>query len=76
MTARINCLLERKPAILSQENLYIGGDNMTKPEAYPVDIPNAPKRTKNNDDNLPEPLSGSKKVKNQNHTGQRHGEGS
>ncbi|AJQ29413.1 small acid-soluble spore protein P [Pelosinus fermentans] len=49
---------------------------MTKPEAYPVDPPDAPKRTKNDDNNIPEPLSGSKKVKNQNHTGQRHGEGS
>jgi len=49
---------------------------MTKPEAYLVDPPDAPKRTKNDDTNIPEPLSGSKKVKNQNHTGQRHGEGS
>ncbi|VBB07562.1 small acid-soluble spore protein sspp [Lucifera butyrica] len=48
---------------------------MTKPEAYPVDPPNPPRHTKDNDD-IPEPLSGSKKVKNQNHTGQRHGEGS
>ncbi len=49
---------------------------MTKPEAYPVDPLNAPRRTKNDDINITEPLSGSKKVKNQNHTGQRHGEGS
>ncbi|WP_082378493.1 small acid-soluble spore protein P [Propionispora sp. 2/2-37] len=49
---------------------------MTKPEAYPVDLPNTPRRTKNNDSHIPEPLSGSKKVKNQSHTGQRHGEGS
>jgi small acid-soluble spore protein P (minor) len=49
---------------------------MTKPEAYPVDPPNAPRRTKNDDNNVPEPLSGSKKVKNQNHTSQRRGEGS
>lgn len=49
---------------------------MTKPEAYPVDPPDGPNRVKNDDSNLPEPLSGSKKVKNQNHTGQRHGEGS
>lgn len=49
---------------------------MTKPEAYPVDPPNAPRHAKDNDNNLPEPLSGSKKVKNQSHTGQRHGEGS
>lgn len=27
-------------------------------------------------DTLPKPLSGSKKVKNQNHSGQNHGEGS
>ena len=49
---------------------------MTKPETYPVDQPNAPMRTENNDNNMPEPLSGSKKVKNHSHTGQRHGEGS
>lgn len=49
---------------------------MTKPEAYPVEQPNAPMRTKDDDHTIPEPLSGSKKVKNQNHTGQRHGEGS
>ena len=49
---------------------------MTKPEAYPVEPSNAPRRTKNNDNDIPEPLSGSKKVKNQSHTGQRHGEGS
>lgn len=49
---------------------------MTKPEAYPVDPPNVPRCTKNDDKNITEPLSGSKKVKNQNHTGQRHGEGS
>lgn len=49
---------------------------MTKPETYPVDQPNASVHTQNNDHNTPEPLSGSKKVKNQNHTGQRHGEGS
>ncbi len=49
---------------------------MTKPETYPVDVPNPPKMAKHDDANLPEPLSGSKKVKNKNHTGQRHGEGS
>jgi small acid-soluble spore protein P (minor) len=49
---------------------------MTKPEAYPVDLPHAPRRTENDDNTLTEPLSGSKKVKNQNHTDQRHGEGS
>ncbi len=49
---------------------------MSKPETYPVDMPDAPKRTKNDDNNMPEPLSGSKKVKNHNHTGERHGEGS
>jgi small acid-soluble spore protein P (minor) len=47
---------------------------MTKPEAYQVVPP--PKRAQNIDNDMPEPLSGSKKVKNQNHTGQRHGEGS
>lgn len=49
---------------------------MTKPETYPVDLPNQPKQTKNHENHLPEPLSGSKKVKNHNHTGERHGEGS
>jgi len=49
---------------------------MTKPEAYPVDLPNSPNHTSNNDNTVTESLSGSKKVKNQNHTGQRHGEGS
>lgn len=49
---------------------------MTKPETYPVDPPTAPRHTKNSDNHIPEPLSGSKKVKNQNHTGERHGEGS
>jgi small acid-soluble spore protein P (minor) len=49
---------------------------MTKPETYPVEVPDAPIRIKNDDSNLPEPLSGSKKVKNHNHTGERHGEGS
>lgn len=49
---------------------------MSKPEAYPVEPPNAPRHAKDTDKNMPEPLSGSKTVKNQNHTGQRHGEGS
>ena len=49
---------------------------MTKPETYPVETPDAPRHTKHHDNPMPEPLSGSKKVKNQNHTGQRHGEGS
>lgn len=50
---------------------------MTKPETYPVDLPNETNHTKKNHENhLPEPLSGSKKVKNHNHTGERHGEGS
>ncbi|TCL36753.1 small acid-soluble spore protein P (minor) [Anaerospora hongkongensis] len=49
---------------------------MSKPEAYPVDLPESPKREKNDDSSLTEPLSGSKKVKNRNHTGHRHGEGS
>lgn len=48
---------------------------MSKPEAYPVTQPDTSMRTKDAD-TMPEPLSGSKKVKNQNHTGQRHGEGS
>lgn len=42
---------------------------MTKPETYPVNPPHAPRYTTNDDTNMPEPLSGSKKVKNQNHTG-------
>ena len=54
----------------------IGGDAMTKPEAYPVEQPHAARQAKNDDSTMPEALSGSKKVKNQNHTGQRHGEGS
>jgi small acid-soluble spore protein P (minor) len=49
---------------------------MTKPEAYPVEQPHAARQAKNDDSTMPEALSGSKKVKNQNHTGQRHGEGS
>lgn len=50
---------------------------MTKPETYSVNPSNAPRSTKSNDNNsMSEPLSGSKKVKNENHTGQRHGEGS
>lgn len=49
---------------------------MTKPETYPVETPDAPRHTEHHDNTMPEPLSGSKKVKNQNHTGQRHGEGS
>ncbi len=49
---------------------------MSKPETYPVDSPDAPRRTENNDNTMPEALSGSKKVKNHGHTGQRHGEGS
>lgn len=49
---------------------------MSKPETYPVNPPNAPRYRKNDDANMPEPLSGSKKVKNHNHTGERHGEGS
>ncbi|MDF2499782.1 MAG: small acid-soluble spore family protein [Anaerosporomusa subterranea] len=48
---------------------------MTKPEAYPVDQSPGPTREKNDDKNMPEPLSGSKEVKNRNHKGQRHGEG-
>lgn len=49
---------------------------MTKPETYPVEQPDAQRHTKKDENNSPEPLSGSKKVKNQHHTGQRHGEGS
>ncbi|SEP20918.1 small acid-soluble spore protein P [Propionispora vibrioides] len=49
---------------------------MSKPEAYPVDQPHRAKGHKQSDDSLQEPLSGSKTVKNQNHTGHRHGEGS
>lgn len=49
---------------------------MSKPEAYPVDQPRPAKDREHHDDNLQEPLSGSKTVKNQNHTGHRHGEGS
>lgn len=49
---------------------------MTKPEAYSVEQPPAARQAKNDDSTMPEPLSGSKKVKNHNHTGQRHGEGS
>ena len=49
---------------------------MTKPETYPVNPPHAPRHIPNDDSNMSEPLSGSKKVKNHNHTGQRHGEGS
>lgn len=48
---------------------------MTKPEAYLVDPPVGRKAQKQDDSNMPEPLSGSKEVKNRNHTGQRHGEG-
>ena len=48
---------------------------MTKPEAYLVDQPTGPQREKNADKNMPEPLSGSKEVKNKHHKGQRHGEG-
>ena len=48
---------------------------MPKPEAYIIDPPNSPQRENNDDSNMPEPLSGSKTVKNRSHTGQRHGEG-
>jgi len=49
---------------------------MTKPETYPVEQPGAVKHTEDHVTSMTEPLSGSKKVKNKNHTGQRHGEGS
>lgn len=49
---------------------------MTKPETYPVEQPDAPKQEKEQENTLPEPLSGSKKVRIHQHTGQRHGEGS
>jgi small acid-soluble spore protein P (minor) len=51
---------------------------MTKPETYPVEQPGAAKHTEDMDHvtSMTEPLSGSKKVKNKNHTGKRHGEGS
>lgn len=48
---------------------------MTKPEAYVVDQPDSLRREKNDTRNMPEPLSGSKEVKNNHHKGQRHGEG-
>jgi small acid-soluble spore protein P (minor) len=46
---------------------------MAKPEAYIVDPSPEPRREKNDANNMPEPLSGSKEVKNRNHKGQRHG---
>lgn len=49
---------------------------MTKPETYPVEQPGAASQAEDHSTNMTEPLSGSKKVKNKNHTGQRHGEGS
>ena len=48
---------------------------MTKPEAYAVSPPTGPQREKQDNQTMPEPLSGSKTVKNQQHKGQRHGEG-
>lgn len=48
---------------------------MTKPEAYLVEQPTGSKREKNDARNMPEPLSGSKEVKNNGHKGQRAGEG-
>lgn len=48
---------------------------MTKPEAYAVDPPTGSNREKHDSRAMPEPLSGSKTVKNQHHKGQRHGEG-
>ncbi|MEG6584843.1 hypothetical protein [Dendrosporobacter sp. 1207_IL3150] len=50
---------------------------MSKPETYPViDPSNEPIHAKDNDHHMREPNTGSKKLRNQHHTGERHGEGS
>ncbi len=47
---------------------------MAKPDTYPVKSPGPGKQEE--DRRQPEPLSGSKEVKNRNHSRQNHGEGS
>lgn len=55
---------------------------MSKPATQPTTSLEERKAQSNHDqreqagDGMPKPLSGSKKVKNQNHSGQNHGEGS
>lgn len=48
---------------------------MSKPEAYLVEEPTESRRKKHDTVNMPEPLSGSKAVKNSHHKSQRAGEG-
>lgn len=48
---------------------------MPKPDGYLTDPSPEPKRQKSIDKTMPEPLSGSKEVKNHNHKRQKHGEG-
>ncbi len=49
---------------------------MAKDKAEPVNPPAGIKNQQAQSDSQPKPLSGSKKVKNQNHSRQNHGEGS
>lgn len=48
---------------------------MAKPKTIPVIQPHSDNKN-NRTDNLQEPLSGSKNTKNQQHSRQKHGEGS
>jgi small acid-soluble spore protein P (minor) len=48
---------------------------MTKPRAYPI-LPDDPHQDEGDRTTMREPLSGSKKVKNRNHSRHNHGEGS
>jgi small acid-soluble spore protein P (minor) len=49
---------------------------MTKNKTQPVNPPSGIQNQTEHADGQPEPLSGSKKVKNQNHSRNNHGEGS
>lgn len=49
---------------------------MSKPEAYPVQQPPGASQPSAPKGSLPEPYTGSQQVRKQQHSGQRHGEGS
>jgi small acid-soluble spore protein P (minor) len=49
---------------------------MSKAKTQPVNPPTGDNNQPTQRDGQPKPLSGSKKVKNQNHSRQNHGEGS
>jgi small acid-soluble spore protein P (minor) len=54
---------------------FLGGSALVKPKAQSVARPGQSSRPDRDDNHAPEPLSGSKKVKNRNHSRHNNAEG-